>query len=262
MGILESIILGIVQGLTEFLPVSSSGHIELGKAILGHQGEESLQFTVMVHAATVLSTIIVFRKDIADLLIGILKFEWNEELQFAVKILISMIPVTILGLFFVDQIESFFNGRIGFVGLMLLFTGGILLLTRLVDAGDKKVGFLPALIIGFAQAIAVLPGISRSGSTIATGLMLGIDRARIARFSFLMVIPPILGKTALDVKDLIEGTAPAADVSSLSFGFVAAFLTGLLACKLMIDIVKKGKIQYFAYYCFVVGFIAISVAWF
>lgn len=251
-----------MQGLTEFLPVSSSGHIELGKAILGHEGEESLQFTVIVHAATVLSTIIVFRQDIAELLKGMLKFQWNEEMQFAVKILISMIPVTILGLFFVDQIESFFNGRIGFVGLMLLFTGGILLLTRLVKPGEKQVGYFSALVLGIAQAIAVLPGISRSGTTIATGLMMGIERARIARFSFLMVIPPILGKTLLDVKDLAEGAAPAADISSLSFGFAAAFLTGLLACRLMIEIVKKGKIQYFAYYCFAVGLIAIFVGWF
>lgn len=263
MGILESILLGIIQGLTEFLPVSSSGHIELGKAVLGVEPGENLRFTVIVHAATVLSTLVVFRKDITLILKGMLKFEWNADWQFAVKIAISMIPVTILGLFFADQIESFFDGKIAFVGFMLLFTGGLLLVTTFVKHGKKDVGFHHSILIGIAQAIAVLPGISRSGSTIATGLILGIDRPKVARFSFLMVIPPILGKTALDLRDLIsEGAAGDPQVASLSFGFVAAFITGLVACKIMIDIVNRGKIQYFAYYCFAVGLIAIGAQWF
>ncbi len=263
MGILEAIILGIIQGLTEFLPVSSSGHIELGKAILGVEPNETLQYTVIVHAATVLSTIIIFRKDIIQLFKGILEFKWNDEMKFTVNILISMIPVTILGLFFADQIEQFFDGRIGFVGLMLLFTGGLLLLTTIVPEGHDSVTPKSAILIGLAQAIAVLPGISRSGSTIATSLLLKIDRAKAARFSFLMVIPPILGKTALDVKDILEtGSTGAVSGSVLIVGFIAAFITGLVACKWMIEIVKRGKIQYFAYYCFAVGVIAIAATWF
>ena len=260
---IEALILGIVQGLTEFLPVSSSGHIELGKAILNRSLEENLTFTVIVHFATVLSTIVVFRNDIAEIINQIFKFSWNEETKFALKIIISMIPVTIVGLTLRDPLESLFNGNILLVGCMLIITGILLLLTVLVKQNEKPISNTKAFIIGISQAVAVLPGISRSGSTIATGLLLGIDRAKMARFSFLMVIPPIVGATLLELKDLAEAPegSHAIELLPLVLGFLAAFSAGLIACKWMISIVKKGKIQYFAAYCFIVGLIAIAIAW-
>lgn len=273
MEVIKAIILGIIQGLTEFLPVSSSGHIELGKVILNYDpGESSLLFTVVLHCATVLSTIVVFRKDILDIIKGLFRFKWNEETQFATKILISMIPVGIVGVLFEKQVEAFFNENILLVGLMLWFTGCLLYLTGYVEKKqlakpqtvanntkrDGKVQFSDALIIGVMQAVAVLPGISRSGSTIATGLLLGVDKARIARFSFLMVLPPILGATLLKLKDFMEAPEASIDVIPLAAGFVAAFVSGLIACLWMIELVKKGKLVYFAFYCFIVGAIAIA----
>lgn len=259
METLEAIILGIVQGLTEFLPVSSSGHLEIGKYIMGDDsvGEESMMMTVTLHAATALSTILVFRKDIAKIFAGLFQFKVNDSFWYSLKIVLSMIPAAFVGLFFEDLIESLFNQQLLLVGLMLLLTGGILFLADKAKATDKKVGFKDALIIGLAQAIAILPGISRSGATIGTSVMLGIDRTESARFSFLMVIPLILGKMA---KDLMSGdiSLSSTNIIPLSAGFIAAFLTGLLACTWMIKLVKASKLSYFAYYCFAVGLFAIA----
>ncbi len=254
---LEALILGIIQGLTEFLPVSSSGHLELGKAILGVNAEKSLMFTVVVHGATVLSTMVVFYKDIFQLLKGLFAFRWNEETIYITKILISMIPVIILGIFFKEQIEGFFTGNVLFVGSMLIITSMLLLSTYLIKHNERKISFADSFIIGIAQALAVLPGISRSGATISTGLLLGNRKANIARFSFLMVLIPILGA---NFKDIYDGGMTSADgigLVPLGIGFLAAFISGLLACRWMIGIVKKGNLIYFAVYCFVIGSAAI-----
>jgi undecaprenyl-diphosphatase len=262
--ILKAIILGIIQGLTEFLPVSSSGHIELGKVLFNADfKEDNLTFSIIVHAATMLSTVVVFRKDIQEILLSILKFEWNENTKFASLILISMIPVLFVGLFFKDFVESFFDGKIIFVGFMLLITAALLFSTTFVKNNEESITPIKSFIIGVAQAIAVLPGISRSGATIATGLLLKVNKDKMAKFSFLMVIPPILGATLLDVKKLFEATPSANSIEPLVLiaGFIASFITGLFACTIMIKIVKQGKIQYFAYYCLVVGIIAIATIW-
>lgn len=258
MEVLDSILLGIIQGLTEFLPVSSSGHLELGKAILGDKSipEESLLFTVVLHFATALSTIVVFRKDILLLIKGILKFEWNDDLQFASKIAISMIPAVIVGLFFEEQLEQLFGGNILLVGFMLLITAILLFFADKAKNTNKNVSFSNAFIIGVAQAIAMLPGISRSGATISTSVLLGNDKTKAARFSFLMVVPLIFGKIA---KDVLSGdlSLESQNFTTLSIGFIAAFISGLFACTWMIRLVKKSKLSYFAIYCAIVGLIAI-----
>jgi undecaprenyl-diphosphatase len=257
MNWLEALILGIVQGLTEFLPVSSSGHLELGKAILGINTENSLIFTVVVHGATVLSTIVVFHKDILKLLKGLLTFRWNDETAYIARIFISMIPVIFLGIFFKEEVEGFFTGNVVLVGSMLIVTSILLLSTYLVKNNTKKISFFDSFIIGVAQALAVLPGISRSGATISTGLLLGNKKANVTRFSFLMVLIPIIGA---NFKDIYDGGISAEDgigIIPLLVGFLAAFISGLLACKWMIGIVKKGNLIYFAMYCFLIGTIAI-----
>ena len=258
MEIIDSIILGIIQGLTEFLPVSSSGHLELGKAILGDQSvpEESLLFTVVLHFATALSTMVVFRKDILSIIKGALRFEWNNDLQFISKIAISMIPAVIVGLFFEEQLESLFGDNILLVGCMLIITAILLFLADRAKDTDKKVSFKNAFVIGVSQAIAMLPGISRSGATISTSVLLGNDKTKAARFSFLMVVPLIFGKIA---KDVLSGelTYNGGNFTSLSIGFIAAFVAGLFACTWMIALVKKSKLSYFAIYCTIVGLIAI-----
>ncbi|WP_303318880.1 undecaprenyl-diphosphatase UppP [Flavivirga abyssicola] len=258
MDIIDAIILGIIQGLTEFLPVSSSGHLELGKAILGDNSipEESLLFTVVLHFATALSTIVVFRKDILDIIKGVLKFEWNEDLQFVSKIIISMIPAVVIGLFFEEQLEQLFGSNILLVGCMLIITAVLLFLADKAKDTNKKVSFKNAFIIGISQAIAMLPGISRSGATISTSVLLGNDKTKAARFSFLMVVPLIFGKIA---KDIMSGdlTYDSGNFTSLSIGFIAAFVAGLFACTWMIALVKKSKLSYFAIYCIIVGIIAI-----
>ena len=260
MNWIEALILGLVQGLTEFLPVSSSGHLEIGKALFGIHSEQSLIFTVVVHGATVLSTIVVFRKEIAKLFEGLFKIEWNSETQFITKLLVSMVPVAIVGLFFKDFVESLFQSNVAFVGIMLVITATILTLSFYAKSKNKEISFLDSFIIGIAQAFAVLPGISRSGSTIATGLLLGNKKEKIAEFSFLMVIIPILGENFLDlikgdfVSNATIGTLP------LVVGFIAAFISGLFACKWMVEIVKRGKLIYFAIYCLIIGLVAIFFA--
>jgi undecaprenyl-diphosphatase len=263
MNIIDSIILGIIQGLTEFLPVSSSGHLELGKAILGDQSvpEESLLFTVVLHFATALSTMVVFRKDILLLIKGALKFEWNDDLKFIVKIAFSMIPAVVVGLFFEKQLESLFGGNILLVGFMLIVTAILLYLADKAKNTNKNVTFGNAFIIGVSQAIAMLPGISRSGATISTSVLLGNDKTKAARFSFLMVVPLIFGKIA---KDVFSGklTYESGNFTMLFIGFIAAFVSGLFACTWMIALVKKSKLSYFAMYCIVVGLIAIAFSFF
>jgi len=255
---LEAIILGIIQGLTEFLPVSSSGHLELAKVILGDDSlpEESMLMTVILHGATALSTIVVFRKDILDLFKGLFQFKNNEEFKFSLNIVVSMIPAAIVGVLFDEEIEAFFGGKVLLVGSMLLVTAVLLIFADKAKNTNKKVGIKEAIIIGVSQAIAILPGISRSGATISTSVLLGIDREKAARFSFLMVVPLILGKIA---KDILDGAFDVIDGSILNYGvgFIAAFVTGILACTWMIKLVKKSKLRYFAYYCLVVGVAAI-----
>lgn len=259
MSWLEALVLGLIQGLTEFLPVSSSGHLELGKAILATDVSDSLSFTIVVHAATVLSTIVVFNKDLLQLFKGLFRFHWNEESRYIFKILISMIPVAIVGLCFKDFVKGFFSaGNTAFVGFMLILTSLLLVSTYLIKPGEKKISISNAFIIGIAQAFAVLPGISRSGATIATGLLLGNKRNLVARFSFLMVLLPIIGENILELfSGEIGSNSSGIGFTSLLIGFLAAFISGLLACKWMISIVKRGKLIYFAIYCFIIGSVAV-----
>ena len=258
MGVLEAILIGIIQGLTEFLPVSSSGHIELSKAILKTtiEGEDNVMFTVVLHAATALSTIVVFRKEILQIFKGLFQFTWNDEFRFSVKIIISMFPAAIVGIVFKEEIDNFFTGEIMLVGLMLLITGAVLFLADKAKNTTKDVGIIESIIIGVSQAVAILPGISRSGATIGTSVLLGIDRTKAAKFSFLMVVPLIFGKLAklvLDGKISFQSN----DIFAYIAGFLAAFVVGLLACTWMIALVKKSQLKYFSFYCFIVGTIAI-----
>ncbi|MGX1928453.1 undecaprenyl-diphosphate phosphatase [Flagellimonas sp. 2504JD4-2] len=259
MDIIDAIILGIIQGLTEFLPVSSSGHLELGKAILGAEAlpEESLLFTVVLHFATALSTIVVFRKDVWDIIKGLFQFKWNEETQFSLKIVISMIPAALVGFFLEDFLEVFFDGAIIIVGIMLLITGFLLYLADLAKTTDKGVSYRSAFVIGMAQAVAILPGISRSGATISAAVLLGVDKSKSARFSFLMVVPLIIGKVA---KDLLSGDINFVgdQAVAMGVGFIAAFIAGLAACTWMIKLVRQSKLTYFAIYCVIIGLIAIA----
>ena len=234
-----------------------------GKAILGDTSlpSESLLFTVVVHFATALSTIVVYRKDILDILKGLFQFKWNDDLKFSLKIILSMIPAAVVGVLFDEEIEALFNGNILFVGFMLIVTALLLWLADKAKDTNKNVSFPNALTIGISQAIAILPGISRSGATISTAVLLGIDKTKAARFSFLMVVPLILGKIA---KDIMSGdiTTTSSNNLVLIIGFISAFVAGLVACTWMIKLVKKSKLSYFAIYCLVVGLIAIGVAYF
>jgi len=261
MEIINAIILGIIQGLTEFLPVSSSGHLEIVKAILGEEkaGEESLLLTVVLHFATALSTIIIFRKDLIEIFSGLFQFKNNEAFQFSLKIVLSMIPATLVGVFFNDEIEALFGGALTLVGSMLLITGLLLFLADRAKASEKQVGVKDAILIGISQAIAILPGISRSGATISTSVLLGIDKEKSARFSFLMVVPLIFGKMA---KDILSGGISTTDTNFLPLiiGFIFAFFTGMFACKWMIKLVKNSQLKYFAYYCFAIGSIVIATS--
>ncbi|SMO59038.1 Undecaprenyl-diphosphatase [Saccharicrinis carchari] len=262
MSWIEALILGLVQGLTEFLPVSSSGHLEIGKHLLGVEASDNLTFTVVVHGATVLSTLIVFRKDIARLIAGLFAFKWNDETQYLFKIAVSMLPIALVGLFFKDYVEELFNTPkiMLLVGFMLLITATLLGFTYYAKSKNKEVTFKDAFIIGIAQTIAVMPGISRSGSTIAVGLLLGVKKEAVARFSFLMVLVPILGENVLSLFKDDFSASGSIGALPLLIGFVAAFVSGLLACKAMIQLVKKGKLIYFAIYCAAAGLITIIFA--
>ena len=255
----EAMSLGLIQGLTEFLPVSSSGHLEIGKVILGVEATDDLLFTTMVHAATVLSTIVVFRKQIWNLLKGFFKFKYNDETDYLLKMAVSIIPIMIVGLFFKDQVEALF-GSIKVVGIALIFTSALLFFSDYSSKSDSPrsggkearngISYWQALVVGLGQALAVIPGLSRSGTTISTGLICGVRRDVMAQFSFLMVLIPILGETFLEV---VGGEFASSTVGALPLlvGFVSAFLSGLFACKVMIALVKKAKLSYFAIYCLI-----------
>lgn len=252
----EALILGLLQGLTEYLPVSSSGHLAIGSALFGIEGEENLAFTIVVHVATVFSTLVILWKEIDWIFKGLFKFRMNDETRYVINIIISMIPIGIVGVFFKDEVEAIFSSGLLVVGCCLLLTAVLLTFSYYYKPRQKaEISKKDAFIIGLAQACAVLPGLSRSGSTIATGLLLGDNKAKLAQFSFLMVIPPILGEALLDGMKLMKGEAIAGDIPTLSLivGFVAAFVSGCLACKWMINIVKKGKLIYFGIYCAIAG---------
>ena len=241
------------------MPVSSSGHLELAKAILGDNSvpQESLTFTIILHFATALSTVAVFKTEVIQILKGLIQFRWNEELAFSLKIIVSMIPAVFIGLFFEEELAAFFGGQTLLVGFMLIVTSLLLLFADRAKNSNTGVSFFSAAIVGVSQALAILPGISRSGATISSSVLLGIDRAKAARFSFLMVVPLIIGKI---IKDLLSGSInfQSEQIGVLGVGFLASFIAGLFACKWMIAIVKKSKLSYFAIYCFVVGIIAIA----
>ena len=257
----EALILGLLQGLTEYLPVSSSGHLAIGSALFGIEGEETLAFTIVVHVATVFSTLVILWKEIDWIFKGLFKFQMNDETRYVINIIISMIPIGIVGVFFKDEVEAIFGSGLLVVGCCLLLTAVLLTFSYYYKPRQKaEISKKDAFIIGLAQACAVLPGLSRSGSTIATGLLLGDDKAKLAQFSFLMVIPPILGEALLDGMKLMKGEAIAGDIPALSLivGFVAAFVSGCLACKWMINIVKRGKLVWFGVYCAIAGVITIA----
>lgn len=270
----EALILGIVQGLTEFLPVSSSGHLEIGQALLGTTSSDNLTFAVLVHVATVCSTLVVLWSEVSWILKGCFTtIKWNEEKDYAAKIIISMIPIFIVGVFFKDYVESLFGNSLILVGVCLLITSLLLALSYFITINRQKkqadseheigrsVNYLDALIIGIAQSIAVLPGLSRSGSTISTGLLCGVKKSEIAQFSFIMVIIPILGEALLDAISIISTGTFGNDLPAISaiVGFIAAFVTGCFACKFMINIVRRGRLIWFALYCLIVGILAICL---
>lgn len=262
MDAFQALILGLIQGLTEYLPVSSSGHLTIASALFGLEGADNLAFTVAVHVATVLSTLVIFWKQIVWIFRDLFRFQWNEGTRYALLIVVSMIPVGVVGVFFKDYVEEIFGSGTLIVGWMLLLTAALLTFSYFYRPRQKeKISVKDAFIIGLAQACAVMPGLSRSGSTIATGLLLGDKKEKLAQFSFLMVIPPILGEALLDVikisKDGVSSVMGAIPVGSLLIGFVTAFVFGCIACRWMVDIVKKGKLIYFAAYCAVVGVLVI-----
>jgi undecaprenyl-diphosphatase len=262
MNWLEALLLGLIQGLTEFLPVSSSGHLEIGQALFGTSGEDNLLFAVVVHAATVLSTITILWMEIWKLIKGCFTKTWNEEKAYVAKILLSMIPIFVVGIFFKDQVESLFGSGLLIVGCCLLLTSLLLAFAYYAKPRQREtISYRDAFIIGIAQACAVLPGLSRSGSTIATGLLLGNKKESIAQFSFLMVLAPILGDALLETIHILQGEVVAnIPLSSLLIGFLAAYISGCFACKFMIRIVQRGKLIYFAAYCLIAGGLAILLS--
>ncbi len=260
MSFLEALILGIIQGLTEFLPVSSSGHLELAKAFLNINVEENIIFSTLLHLATSLSTVFIFRKDILALLFGILRGR-KKQLKMVFLLILSSLPIVIVGLFFKEKIEIFFNDPIILVSICLAITGILLILTTFTTStSNKKISIFSAFIIGISQAIAILPGISRSGATIATSLLLGINRQEATRFSFLMVLIPIWGASLIGIKDILESPVPLVSslINPLIIGFGAAFFVGLLTCQWMIALVQKGKIIYFGVYCLIIASLSIT----
>ena len=252
--VIYALILGVVQGITEFLPVSSSGHIEIAEAILGVSQENSIWMTIVLHFATAIATIVVYYKEILKILKAVFSFTWNEDFQYSIKIILSMLPAGLVGFFFEDWLEKLFDGKLLLVGSMLILTSVLLLLADKAKKTNKKVGFFHSIWIGLAQAVAILPGISRSGSTISTSVLLGVDRESSAKFSFLMVIPVIFG---IILKKIVSDDFIIEDYSmnytALLVGFVSAFFTGIIACKWMIQLVKKAQLKYFSFYCLIVG---------
>jgi len=259
MSWLQALLLGIIQGFTEFLPISSSGHLAIFEKILGFEGE-NLTFAIAVHAATVLSIITVFGLEIWKLLQGFFKIKWNDETQYISKLLISMIPVGIVGILCKKHVEAIFGSGLLLVGIMLLVTAALLIFSYFAKPRDKQqLSFKDVIIIGIAQAIAIFPGLSRSGATISTGILLGNNKEKVTQFSFLMVIVPVLGQAILDLfKGDFSQAQSGISTTSLIVGFLAAYISGTVACKLMLDIVKKGKLIYFAYYCIVIALITIG----
>lgn len=277
MDSLQALLLGLLQGLTEYLPVSSSGHLAIGASLFGIEGEESLAFTIVVHVATVLSTLVILWREIVWVLRGL----WNQmafrtpaegcsscaglnpETRYALNILISMIPVGVVGLFFKDEVEQVFGSGLTVVGVMLLVTSALLIFSHVAKPRQREsISPLHAFVIGLGQALAVMPGLSRSGTTIATGLLLGNKKESMAQFSFLMVIPPILGEALLDILKAMKGDEVFGNIEVLPLvvGFMAAFLSGCAACRWMINIVRRGKLVYFGIYCAVVALLVLSFA--
>ena len=259
----EALILGLIQGLPEYLPVSSSGHLAIGSALFGIEGEENLAFTIIVHVATVLSTLVILWKEIEWIFKGLFKFQMNDETRYVINIIVSMIPIGIVGVFFKDKVEAIFGSGLLVVGCCLLVTALLLSFSYYYKPRQKeKISLKDAFIIGLSQACAVLPGLSRSGTTIATGLLLGNSKEKLAQFSFLMVIPPILGEALLDAIKMMKGEDIAGDIPAISLivGFLAAFVSGCVACKWMINIVKKGKLIYFAIYCAIAGAVTLAIS--
>lgn len=263
---LQALLMGLLQGLTEYLPVSSSGHLTITSALFGISGEENLTFTIAVHVATVLSTLVILWREIVWLLRGLVDTKaplMSPERRYILAIIISMIPIGIVGVFFKDYVEAIFGSGLLIVGLCLIITSALLTLSYYArPRQNEEIGLMQAFIIGLAQSVAVLPGLSRSGTTIATGLLLGVKKEKMAQFSFLMVIPPILGEALLSIlkatKDGTEAAAGDISMSALIIGFLAAFISGCIACKWMISIVKKGKLVYFGIYCAIVGCIILG----
>ena len=263
---LQALLMGLLQGLTEYLPVSSSGHLTIASALFGIDGEENLTFTIAVHVATVLSTLVILWREIVWLLRGLVDTKaplMSPERRYILAIIVSMIPIGIVGVFFKDYVEAIFGSGLLIVGLSLIMTSALLTLSYYAHPRQKEdIGLMQAFIIGLAQSVAVLPGLSRSGTTIATGLMLGVKKEKMAQFSFLMVIPPILGEALLSIlkaaKDGSEATTGDISMTALAIGFLAAFISGCMACKWMISIVKKGKLVYFGIYCAIVGCIILG----
>lgn len=259
----EALILGVIQGLTEFLPVSSSGHLEIGQALLGTAGEENLTFAITVHTATVLSTLVILWKEVAQLFRGTFTTtKWNEEKNYVAMILVSMIPVFVVGMFFKDKVEALFGHGLLLVGICLCVTAVLLYLSEWLNkrraGAGHEVGYKDAIIIGLAQAVAVLPGLSRSGTTIATGLLCGVKKESVTQFSFLMVLIPILGEAFLELLDIFSGEVTnTLGIVPMIVGFLSAFLTGCFACRFMINIVRRQKLVYFAIYCLCIGIFAI-----
>ncbi|MFP4065059.1 MAG: undecaprenyl-diphosphate phosphatase [Bacteroidales bacterium] len=256
----EALILGLLQGLTEFLPVSSSGHLELSGVLFGLEDpQDFFTFNIIVHGATFLSVVVVFWRDIVRLIMNFIRFRWNPEMKFILLLMASAIPTAIVGLLFEEQIARIFEGRVVFVGFMLLITATLLILTRYVPKNKKDVTLKSALVIGLAQTLAVLPGISRSGATISTALYFGIERGQAVRFSFLMVLIPIFGANFLKLLQVSEeaGTGNL-DAAPMIIGAVTAFIAGVIACRWMLSIVRHGKIEYFAIYCLAIGLAAIA----
>ncbi|MCI5711267.1 MAG: undecaprenyl-diphosphate phosphatase [Prevotella sp.] len=260
MNTLEALVLGLVQGFTEYLPVSSSGHLTIGAALFGINGADNLTFTIMVHVATVLSTLVILWREIDWILKGLFKFQMNDETKYALNILVSMIPVGIVGVFFKDKVEAVFGSGLFIVGIMLLVTALLLTFSYYAKPRQREnISLWHAFLIGVGQALAVLPGLSRSGTTIATGLLLGNKKEKMAQFSFLMVIPPILGEALLDLLKGLKGEEALGGIDTwpMVVGFVAAFVSGCIACKWMINVVKRGKLIYFGIYCAIAGVLTI-----